>query len=249
MLILALGGIAGSGGPRAVAAEGDELTLRDRIVAVVDDDPILASDIEQVLGLGLAERREGEDRAALERRVLDQLIEQRLRFHEVNRFGPERIPVEVIEEQIAQIRERFPSAEAFETHLRELGLTRPELRQLVTRQLAIWDYIQQRLGPRVFIGLDDIRRYYDEELVPTMEGRGAPPPPLAEVREEIRSLLKARQLNEEIERWTEALRRQADVQILLDDYPEGLPPVRERLEGSGEAGGSSPSPDPSSSSS
>lgn len=203
--------------------------LQDRIVAVVDDDPILASDVEQVIGLGLAERRDGESDQAFRRRVLQGLIEQSLRFHEIGRFGFEQVPVEVIEEEVAKIRAGFPSSVAFEERLRELDLSFQELRQLVARQLAVLTYVEERLGARVFVSLSDIRSYYEETLVPALEARGAEVPPLEQVREKIRSLLKEKRLNEEIERWTDDLRRQADVEIFSDDYPEDLPPVVERF--------------------
>ena len=70
------------------AAQGDaELQLVDRVMAVVDGDPILASDVRQIIDLELIDRRPGEEERDLERRVLDALIDQKLRFHEIDRSG------------------------------------------------------------------------------------------------------------------------------------------------------------------
>ncbi|MBZ0090505.1 MAG: hypothetical protein K8H90_09020, partial [Thermoanaerobaculia bacterium] len=68
--------------PAVAAAAGGDLVRVDRVVAVVDEDPILASDLERVIRLGLVERGAEESDAALERRALDRLIEDRLRQHE-----------------------------------------------------------------------------------------------------------------------------------------------------------------------
>lgn len=212
--------------PRA----GFDLRLQDRILAVVDEDPILHSDVELVVGLGLIAREPGEGEEDFRRRVLDQLIDQRLRFHEVGRFGEGAVPVEAIEEGVDNVISQFDSEQQFLERLRALGLTLAEVRQIVARQIAVIEYVNERLGPRVFVGLEDIRTYYEEVLVPTVEARGEEPPPLADVREAVRQVLQAQRLNEEIERWTARLRREADVQIVVDDYPEGLPPVIERLE-------------------
>jgi len=84
--------------------------LVDRIVAVVDDVPILASDVRRLIELGLAQPREGEGRRPFERRVLDDLIDQRLRLAEVDRFGTSRVSDEEIERAIARIRVAFRSA-------------------------------------------------------------------------------------------------------------------------------------------
>ncbi len=80
-------------------SSGSELV--DRVLAVVDADPILLSDISRVVELGQVERRDGEEERAYRRRVLDTLIEQRLRFHEVERFGFGDVPLEEVEAQFA----------------------------------------------------------------------------------------------------------------------------------------------------
>lgn len=202
-----------------------DLELRDRILAVVDEDPILSSDVDRSIALGLAERREDEGERAFRRRVLSSIIDQRVRLHEVARFGIEQVPVEEIEAQVDEIRSRFPSEEALRERLAEVGLDLPGLRQLVARQLSVWIYFEEFLGPRIFVSLEDIRTYYEETLVPELEARGAPVPPIDEVREDIRGLLKERRLNRAIEERTEELRREADVLTFFDAEDEGLPPV------------------------
>lgn len=216
----------------AAVQEGSDIPPRvvDRVVAVVDQDPLLLSDIEQVIGLGLAERREGESDEVFRRRVLEGLIEQRLRLHEVGRFDFVDLSVEQIEAQVRQLRDEFPSQEAFAERLEELGMTEDDLRQLIARQGAVLQYVEEHLGSRVFVSLDDVQAYYDEELVPVLRETGAAVPPLEEVQEEIRGLVKAQRLNEEIDRWTEELRRKADIEILLDDYPRELPPKVDRID-------------------
>lgn len=205
--------------------------LADRVLAVVDEDPVLASDVDRVVKLGLMTRNEGEAEAAFRRRVLDSLVQELLRFHEIDRFGFEQVPVEEIEENVAGIRARFPDEAAFQKALREVGLDLKGLRQLVARQLLVLAYVDERLGARVFVSLDDISRYYRSTLLPEMQKRGQPAPPLEEVREEIREVLKQQRMNQELEKWTEELRAAADIAI----YPEAagdkpLPPVVKRIE-------------------
>jgi hypothetical protein len=199
--------------------------LVDRILAIVDEDPILASEVDQAIGLGLVERRAGESDELLRRRVLDNLIEQRLRFHEVDRFGLSQVPVELIETHFQEIRARFPTPEAFAGRLVELGLDAESLRQLVARQLMVLTFVEERLGTRVFVALDEIRAYYEQTLAPELRRRGEPVPPIEEVRERIRGLLKEQRLNEEIARWTEELRRGADITDHSDTAHSELPPA------------------------
>jgi hypothetical protein len=199
--------------------------LTDRILAVVDEDPILASDLERAIGLGLVQRQPNEGDKALRRRVLDGLIEQRLRFHEVDRFGFTEVPAAEIDSQLEALRASFASAEAFQARLRALDLDMVALREILARQLMILAYVEERLGARVFVALADIQTYYSEELTPEMRRQGTEPPPLPSVREEIRALLRERRLNEEIDRWTLELRDGADVLDYLDSEHTGLPPL------------------------
>jgi parvulin-like peptidyl-prolyl isomerase len=214
-LLGAAAALQGQGGPPPI----------DRVVAVVDEDPILDSEVTQVVELRLVEPRPGEDEEALRRRVLDQLIEQRLRFHEIDSFGFVELPTAEVEEGFAEIRARFQSDQEFARRLEVLGLEADSLRQLVARQMMVLTYVDERLGPRVFVDLEDIRAYYDSSLVPEMRRRGVEVPPLQDVREQIRALLKEERLNEEIARWTDELRRQADVEDYFDEPPGAIPPA------------------------
>jgi hypothetical protein len=219
--------------PVNIPAPGLEPRLRDRVMAVVDEDPILASEVEKVVALGLARPNPGEADAAFRRRVLDDLIDQRLRFHEIDRYGFEQVPVDLIEKNVADIRARFPNEEAFRKTLRDLGLTQQVLRQLVARQLMVLTHVEEQLGPRVFVSLDDITQYYRTVFTAEMQKQKAPVPPLDDVREQIRTVLKQDRLNKELKKWTEELRRKADIHVYFDK-PEGdLPPVIKRIEKKG----------------
>lgn len=202
-----------------------ELTVVDRVLAVVDDDPILASEVEREESLGRVERRPGESDAELERRTLDLLIDERVRRHEVQRFGRAEVPVAEIERQVEIIRRRFAGPESFRAELARRDLDETGLRQLVARQLATESFFREILGPRVQIDRDDIQLYYDSTLLPELQARGEPAPPLDEVREDIRTLLRAQRLNREIERRTEELRNAADIVDFLSEERRGLPPL------------------------
>ncbi len=204
--------------------------LEDRLVAVVDDDPILLSDLGRVIGLGLVEQMTGESRDQLERRVLDALIDQRLRLHEIERHNFAPLPPDEIDRQLERIRAGFAGPDELAAQLTTLGLDEQGLRLLVARQLRVLVYVEQRLGPRVFVKLEDQRAYYDDVLVAEMASRDLEPPPLEEVRDQIRDLLHEQQLNQEIEAWTEELRLAADVADHLDRAETELPPVIQRID-------------------
>jgi hypothetical protein len=218
--------------PAPPAAAGPA-TLRDRVLAVVDEDPVLASDVERAIRLGLEQPRPGEADERFRRRVLDALIDQRLQFHEIDRFNFEQVPVDEIQKRVADIRSRFPDEAAFQKALKEVGLDPKTLRQLVARQLLVLTYVDERLGARVFVGSDELNRYYREVLTPEMQKRGQQPPPLEDVREDIRETLKQQKMTQEMAKWTQELRNKADIAIysLAQQANAPLPPVVKTITG------------------
>ncbi len=215
------------GVPTALSATEEEPV--DRLLVVVDDDPILESQLDQAIGIGLVEQEEGEDEARFRRRILDGLIEEKLRFHEVDRFGFAEVPVDEVERQFEVVRNRFPDEKSFQSRLQELSLDEQGLRQLLARQVMVLIYVEERLGARVFVGLEEIQDYYDGVLVPQLRKDSEPIPPIREVREPIRQVLRETLLNEELERWTDELRRGADVIDYFDQERKELPPIVHRV--------------------
>ncbi|HET9209275.1 MAG TPA: hypothetical protein VFR03_02690 [Thermoanaerobaculia bacterium] len=207
--------------------------LQDRVLAVVDEDPVLASDVDRIIRLGLEQPQPGETEERFRRRVLDGLIDQRLQFHEVDRFNFEQVPVDEIQKRVAEIRSRYPDEASFQKALKEVGLDDKGLRQLVARQLLVLTYVDERLGANVFVEPDEINRYYRDVLTPEMRKRGQIPPALDDVREDIRETLKQQKMTQEMTRWTRELRNKADI-VVYSGNPkpnQPLPPVVKTIQG------------------
>lgn len=204
--------------------------LRDRIVALVDEDPILESEIDRAVVLGQYQLNPGETQDAFRRRVLDGLVNDRLRLHQIDRFGFVQVPIEEVQKNLTEIRNRYASEEEFQRALQQVGLSPRALRQLVVRQLMVLTFVEERLGPRVFVSLEDINEYYRKTLTPEMQRQGQAVPPIDQVREDIRLVLKEQKLTRELASWTKELRNAADVNLYLDRSTRPLPPVIERIE-------------------
>lgn len=224
--VLALALLRAAPPPAAAPEAGPAaITLKDRVVAIVDEDPILLSDVNRVIALGIEAPAAGESDHDFRRRVLSRLIDERLRFHEIDRFGFEQLSAERVDKYVQEIRNRFKSQAEFDQRLKEVGLTPAGLRQLVSRQLTVYSYVDERLGAQVFVSPEDLRAYYDETLTPELRKQGKAPPPLEDVREQIRAVLREIRLNQEIESWTDRLRSKSDILNYFDDTGKALPPV------------------------
>ena len=65
----------------------------------------------------------------------------------------------------------------------------------------------------MFIPNEDIESYYRGTWSEQRRKRGLAVPPLAQVSEEIRTLLKSERLQSEIDKWTAQLRARANVDV------------------------------------
>ena len=187
----------------------------DRVAAVVDQEVITLSEVEQLVTLRVLARLPGESESDYRRRTLDTMIAQALRIRDVERFGAEDVPKDSIEARLVEITERLGGAAAREAALRQTELTLDELGAIVKRQLQVEAYVEERFSPLIFVSLEEIENFYRDTWSQQRRQRGLTVPPLSEVREEIRSILKSERLQAEIETWTAQLRARANVDVFV----------------------------------
>ena len=184
----------------------------DRIAAVVDRQVVTVSEVSQMVELRFFPRKAKTD-DEYRHDVLEALIAQALRYRDVERFGASDIPKDSIEARLGEIEKRFASPADFAAAMQRAELTEEEVRALVKRQLQVEAYIQERFAPLIFVANEEIESYYNGTWSAQRRARGLAVPPLNDVREEIRALLRSDRLQSEVERWTAQLRARANVDI------------------------------------
>jgi hypothetical protein len=185
----------------------------DRIAAVIDQQVLTVSEIDQMAEIRFIPRIAGRSDDDYHHDILEALIAQALRYRDVERFGAQDIPKDSIEARLVEIQNRFVPPASLDAALVRAELTLDDLRALIKRQLQVEAYIQERFAPLIFVANDDIASYYNGPWRQQRVARGLPVPPLNDVREEIRTLIRSRQLEEQIETWTTQLRARANVDV------------------------------------
>lgn len=185
----------------------------DRIAAIIDRQILTVSEVGQMAEIRFLPRAKGQNEDDYRHEILDTLIAQALRFRDVERFGAQDIPKDSIEARLHEIQSRFSSTADFDAALLKTELSLDELRALVKRQLQVEASIRERFAPTIFVSSEEIEAYYAGTWSQQRKERGLNLPPLSEVREEIRSLIRSRQLQKEIETWTTQLRSHANVDV------------------------------------
>jgi hypothetical protein len=182
----------------------------DRILAVVGGELIMLSDATAAMRFGLVEVPAGtQDPVQV---ALDALVDRQLQLFEVERYLPPEPSAAAIDERMAAVRARFPSADAFQGALAESGISEGQLRSRVRDSLRIASYRIQRFAAALQPTDDDLLRYYRTHEADYI--RNGVLRPFEEVRDQLRARLASERSDALINEWLDTLRRRAEVQIL-----------------------------------
>jgi len=115
----------------------------DRMMATVNRQPILLSDVNAARMFQLAAAPDGGDPISS---TLDRLIERALILEEVERYQPPEPAREEIDKRIEAIRQRMGTPDAFQRALATVGLSEEQLRGIIRNDLRITTYINERFA-------------------------------------------------------------------------------------------------------
>jgi parvulin-like peptidyl-prolyl isomerase len=190
---------AAAGAPQAfsIAATPQSTRVVDRIVARVEDDIILES---QVRELG-AFQQLVDGHTESDDKLLEELIEQWIvQTEAAGAHFPQPAQSEV-DRELTRLTEHFANPEIYATRLNELGLSASQVRQLLSRQIYVERYVDYKFRPSVLIEPADIETYYQKEFLPELAKNNQPDPGRAAVEEQIRELLVQRGISDLTSKW------------------------------------------------
>jgi peptidyl-prolyl cis-trans isomerase SurA len=210
---------------KAASAAGTDAgrpQMLDRVVAVVNDQVILASDIDLEMRifhlLPIGDRGDSTPPKALERLTTRLLIEQQIVQEDPH--GLEIAPAELAA-GLTELRQSLPACKrrdcttlaGWSAYLATLGLTPARVADYWSHRMAVLRFIEQRFRSGVRIAPEEIQKYYRETLVP----RYASPqdaPPLERISPRIQEILLQQQVNVLLNDWLKSLQDQGHVEIL-----------------------------------
>lgn len=201
----------------ATAARAGEII--DRIVATVNNDVVLQSDLEEGLRFEALANGAGRYVFTAEQRgeELQRTVDRVLLRQQMRRSGFQRATETEIAAGVAEFRARIPGAQSDSGWMAALGaagLTQHDVERRVARQIEIARFVDQRFRPGIRIDSSEVRRYYDDVLTPQLRDKGAAVPPLAQVSARIEEILVEKSIDEQLDSWLKSLRAESNVRIL-----------------------------------
>jgi hypothetical protein len=190
-------------------AQGQTARLVDRIVARIEGDIILLSQIRE---LG-AFQQLVEGRAEDDDRLLAELIDQWMVQTEATESHFPQPAQSEVDRELARVVGQFGSPEAYAAKLRELGLSVAQVRQLLARQIYVERYIDYKFRPTAQVESADIDNYYQKDLLPELARKNQPTPPLADVEGQIRELLTQRAITDLATKWLDETKARLRIEV------------------------------------
>ena len=188
----------------------------DRIVARVETDIILLSDVRQLNRYQVFM----DGKAQGDADILNRLIDQWIVRSEANVARFPQPSDDDVNRSIDRLKRSFSSPEEFQLRQKQSGISDDEIRRFVRAQLYLSNYLDSRFRSAIQIDEKAVEDFYKTRVVPRAESRGQTPPTLENARDFIQEALVQRAINEQADRWLKESRARVRVEIMLDEKPK-----------------------------
>lgn len=205
------------------ASKPEDAVTLDRVVAVVNRQTILLSDLEDEMQLSVLDpstnsRTKETEAEALQRLISRALIEQQIQQENVQAAAPARAEISSRVEEIrtelpACVRADCKSEDGWKSFLAQHELSPARVEAYMRNRLEILSFIELRFRQGIRITPEEIETYYRETLLPQYPS-GQTPPPLQQVSSRIEEILLQQRVNALFETWLTNLRSQGQIEIL-----------------------------------
>ncbi len=167
------GGAAAQDGPGLTGAAAEAPMLIDRVVAVVDEEAILQSELEREIAIWRLERGQAGDTLAMDdatvrQEVLDRLVESKLMIAAAKQAEIQVEDAEVeqdVEENISQLVRHFGSQEGLERELARNGMNLADYRARTAAQVRDRRYmaavVTRYVRSKVEVREDEVEAYWN----------------------------------------------------------------------------------------
>jgi peptidyl-prolyl cis-trans isomerase SurA len=195
----------------------------DRVVAVVNDDLILESDVDEERRFESIEPYRTEDENRSRERTVRRLIDRTLILQQAE-LEPDETAVsnKEVDAQLATLRKDIPACKQYhcetdagwKKYVEDHGFTVEEFRKRWRERMQLLKFIEVRFRNGIRISDDEIKTYYEKTMLPEYAKRNVTPPKLETISPRIEEVLLQQQVGNLLRDWLKSLRAQGRVRIM-----------------------------------
>jgi peptidyl-prolyl cis-trans isomerase SurA len=193
----------------------------DRVVAVVNGELILESDVDEERRLAVFQPFR--QAAAFSREsAIDRLIDRMLILQQSKLENEDPIPDKDVESQFETLRKDIPACKAYHCETDEgwlkfvtdNGFTIGELTAVWRQRMQVLQFIELRFRMGIHVPDSEIKEYYDKTLLPEYARQHATAPKLDTISKRIEEILLQQQVSNLLSDWLKTLRAQGTVRLM-----------------------------------
>jgi peptidyl-prolyl cis-trans isomerase SurA len=205
--------------PSSVAQQG---VVLDRVVAVVNGDVILESDMDEERRFEDIQpyRRTAADQSR--ETILERLVDRALILQQSALEPEDAVSTKELDDQLSMLRKDIPDCKQYhcETEdgwkkfLGDHGFTEEEFRERWRLRMELLKFIAVRFRNGIKISDADIKDFYEKRMLPEYAKRNVAPPKLETISKRIEEVLLQQQVSALLVDWLKSLRVQGSVKIM-----------------------------------
>jgi peptidyl-prolyl cis-trans isomerase SurA len=213
----------GTGTPQT---QGEDI---DRIVATVNGDLILDSDLDKEMRFekltaddGVAKEPTTNPEATGRVQLLERMINRELILQQIKVQNDDPLPEETVNQQMSAIRSTLAACRQYHcetetgwnSYLKTQGFTAAEFRVSWRERMSVLLFIEQRFRAGIRVDEKQISEYYTKTMLPQYKAKGVKAPPLGDLSDRIQDLLVEQEVSKLLRDWLQSLRSQGGVVVL-----------------------------------
>jgi len=228
LVLLASGAATGYGQAMASPASSGQQMVLDRVVAVVNGQVLLQSDVDAEMNFAALEPGEGGDTP---QKAMSRLVDRVLILQQMNeqQVVPKISDVD-LEKSLMEQRAHLSgcgnysctSEEGWNAFLRAHDLTNQEVIEHWRERLEILRFIDQRYRSGIRISPASVADYYAKSVVPAFAQQDKTAPPLKSLSARIQEVLLQQQVTGMTQSWLNGLRQEGNLRIVDPEYASAV---------------------------
>ena len=202
--------------------------LVDQVIAVVNGDLILESDVDENRRLQAFQPFGSPNDRFLREDVVERLIDRALILQQAKLQPDSAVSDAELQAQLQALRKEIPACKQYHCEtdagwakfVNDQGFTLPQFEQSWRQRMQVLKFIEIRFRSGIDITPAQIKDYYDTKLLPEYARRNAPAPKLAAISDRIQEILLQQQVSSLLADWLKSLKAQGNVRVMAPG--EGL---------------------------
>jgi parvulin-like peptidyl-prolyl isomerase len=209
-----------AGGDVAKAGTEQGVVL-DRLIAVVNGDVILESDVDEERRFEEVQPYRSAARFSREK-IIERLIDRALILQQAALQPEDAVSDKELDAQLATLRKDIPACkqsncetdEGWKKYLGDHGFTGEEFRARWRLRMQLLKFIEARFRSGIKISDAEVKAYYEKSMLPEYAKRNVTPPKLETIQKRIEEVLLQQEVGALLQDWLKSLRAQGSVRMI-----------------------------------